>query len=78
MAGTGAATGATKVITAPTSVTSAALGEITLIGQPIELSRTPSRIATAPPERGEHTDEILAEMGYTAQQRDDLRQRQVI
>ena len=36
----------------------------TVVGQPVELSRTPSRIAVAPPEIGEHTDEVLKEFGY--------------
>ena len=37
---------------------------ITVVGQPVELSRTPSRIAAPPPEIGEHTDEVLKEFGY--------------
>jgi formyl-CoA transferase len=47
------------------SVNSPALGTIDLVGQPFTLSRTPSRLATAAPEYGEHTDEILAEFGYS-------------
>ncbi|HYC46854.1 MAG TPA: CaiB/BaiF CoA-transferase family protein [Burkholderiales bacterium] len=42
-----------------------ALGEIRLVNQPFVLSRTPSEIRTATPERGEHTDEILRELGYS-------------
>jgi crotonobetainyl-CoA:carnitine CoA-transferase CaiB-like acyl-CoA transferase len=42
------------------------LGRISLINNPIRLSRTPARLATATPERGEHTDEVLAEAGYSA------------
>ena len=31
----------------------------------MKLSRTPAALATATPERGEHTDEVLREAGYT-------------
>ncbi|MGB6757981.1 MAG: CoA transferase [Xanthobacteraceae bacterium] len=37
---------------------------LTVVGQPVELSRTPSRIAAPPPEIGQHTDEVLKEFGY--------------
>lgn len=41
------------------------LGDIQVVNQPVELSRTPSSMQRATPEKGEHTDEILAEFGYT-------------
>jgi formyl-CoA transferase len=47
-----------------TPVHSNALGDIHVVGQPVHLSRTPSEIHAAAPERGEHTDEILREFGY--------------
>ena len=34
-----------------------------LVGQPMSLQRTPSRIARAAPQRGEHTTELLTELG---------------
>jgi formyl-CoA transferase len=48
------------------SVEHPSLGPIELIGQPMFLSRTPSSLRTATPERGEHTDEILRGLGYDA------------
>jgi formyl-CoA transferase len=38
-----------------------------LVGQPVQLARTPSTIARAAPRRGEHTEEILGELGLTAE-----------
>ena len=40
------------------------LGRIELVGQAVSLSRTPSRLNTASPDLGEHSDAILKELGY--------------
>jgi crotonobetainyl-CoA:carnitine CoA-transferase CaiB-like acyl-CoA transferase len=40
------------------------LGRIDLVGQAVTLSRTPSRLHSPTPERGEHTDAVLRELGY--------------
>jgi formyl-CoA transferase len=45
-------------------VESPRLGKQKLVGQPVIMSRTPSKIARATPKRGEHTEEILAELGF--------------
>ena len=53
-------------------------GATRLVGQPVALSRTPARMAAHPPDRGEHTDEILAGLGLSADDIAGLRQRHII
>jgi len=60
------------------TVHSEKLGDIDLVAQAIGLSRTPSTFAVAPPERGEHTDEVLSEIGLSDGEIADLRKRNVI
>ena len=50
------------------------LGDIKLVNQPATLSRTPATLATATPEIGEHTTEVLGEAGYSAAEIAHLRQ----
>jgi len=44
------------------------LGRFDVVNQSIKLSRTPSSVRTATPEHGEHTDSILAELGYDGEE----------
>jgi crotonobetainyl-CoA:carnitine CoA-transferase CaiB-like acyl-CoA transferase len=39
-----------------------------LVGQPVSLSRTPSRLKAPPPKFGEHTDAVLKEFGFSARE----------
>ena len=41
-------------------------GALRLVGQPVSLSRTRSRLAARPPRRGEHTNAVLKEFGFSA------------
>jgi crotonobetainyl-CoA:carnitine CoA-transferase CaiB-like acyl-CoA transferase len=54
------------------------LGPVEVVGQPIELSRTPWSVRLPTPEPGEHTDAVLAELGYDAAAIADFRARKVV
>jgi crotonobetainyl-CoA:carnitine CoA-transferase CaiB-like acyl-CoA transferase len=51
---------------------------IQLVGQPVTLSRTPSKLVARPPEFGEHTEEVLTEFGFSEAEIADLRSGKVV
>ena len=53
-------------------------GRIELVGQPVRFHRTPWRLRSACPEMGEQTDAILADLGYSADEIESLRERDVL
>ncbi|MFL5677220.1 MAG: CaiB/BaiF CoA transferase family protein [Chloroflexota bacterium] len=55
-----------------------AWGVIRQVGIPFRLSKTPASIRVPPPTLGEDTDQILRELGYAADEIDDLRARRVV
>jgi formyl-CoA transferase len=55
-----------------------ALGEIRVQAPPVTLSRTPASVRTHAPDTGEHTDEILGELGFSGEQIAALRAEKVI
>jgi formyl-CoA transferase len=67
-----------KHLAAAAPVEHATLGTIRLVNQAVKLSRTPASLAVASPERGEHTEEILHELGYGAADIVRLREARVI
>jgi crotonobetainyl-CoA:carnitine CoA-transferase CaiB-like acyl-CoA transferase len=54
------------------------VGDVPYLGQPVTLSRTPSHAYAHPPKQGEHTAQILNEIGYTAAAVEDLRKKGIV
>jgi formyl-CoA transferase len=52
--------------------------EQTFVGQPMSLSRTPSKIVATPPGQGEHTDEVLKEFGFAADEIEALHKARAV
>ena len=55
-----------------------ARGDIDLVGQPVRLSRTPSGMSLPPPDYGEHTNEVLDELGLSDAEIKELREANII
>ena len=53
-------------------------GTVTQFGQPIKLSATPGTIRTVAPYSGEHTDQVLGELGVSAADIRSLREKKVV
>jgi crotonobetainyl-CoA:carnitine CoA-transferase CaiB-like acyl-CoA transferase len=54
------------------------LGEIPVVSTPVKFSAMPAGVRTAAPVHGQHTDEVLRELGYTAEQIAALRANKVV
>lgn len=53
-------------------------GATQMVAQPVRLARTPTSMAAHPPDRGEHSEEVLAEIGVDGDYLADLRARNII
>jgi crotonobetainyl-CoA:carnitine CoA-transferase CaiB-like acyl-CoA transferase len=54
------------------------LDRLRVVGQPMTLGRTPSRLVAKPPGRGEHNSEVLREAGFSEAEIESLRKAKVI
>ena len=50
-------------------------GPLKLVAPAFQLSRTPATVRTAPPQHGQHTEEVLHWLGYTTEQIQTLREQ---
>ncbi len=62
----------------PKEITHPKMGKSNLVGSPINLSATPPKFFRAAPLLGEHTDEVLAKLGYDGNAVKELRASGVI
>jgi len=54
------------------------LGEIPVVGTPVKFSRMKAGVRTPAPQQGEHTDQVLAEYGYSSAEIEALRAKKVV
>ena len=60
------------------SVDTIPFGETELVGQPFNLSRTPSSLKQRPPEKGEQNSDVLSELGFSDTELNDFKNQEII
>ena len=60
------------------SVDTIPFGETELVGQPFNLSRTPSSLKQRPPEKGEQNSDVLSELGFSDKELIDFKNQEII
>ena len=53
-------------------------GKIKVTGVPVKLSATPGAVLTAPPVLGQHTKEILLELGYSEEDIEQMSRDKIV
>jgi crotonobetainyl-CoA:carnitine CoA-transferase CaiB-like acyl-CoA transferase len=54
------------------------VGDVPYLGQPVTLSRTPSHAYAHPPKQGEHTAQVLQEIGFSPEKIEELRKKGIV
>jgi crotonobetainyl-CoA:carnitine CoA-transferase CaiB-like acyl-CoA transferase len=54
------------------------VGKIKTLGFPVKLSQTPAQLKSPPPYMGQHTEEVLQELGYSPREIEIMRKEGVI
>ena len=54
------------------------LGPVQMAGIPVQLGKTPGKVVSLAPELGQHTEEVVLELGYNSEQIAELRAQEVI
>jgi crotonobetainyl-CoA:carnitine CoA-transferase CaiB-like acyl-CoA transferase len=54
------------------------IGKVKIFNLTAKFSKTPAQIEMPPPRLSEHTEQILAELGYSGEEIKTLREQQVI
>ncbi len=60
------------------SIDTIPFGQTQLVGQPFNLSRSPSIMKQRPPEKGEHNEDVLLDLGYSSEELDKLKSKNII
>ena len=60
------------------SIDTIPFGQTHLVGQPFNLSRSPSIMKQRPPEKGEHNEDVLLDLGYSSEELDELKSKNII
>ena len=53
-------------------------GDTKLVGQPFNLSRSSSSMKRRPPEKGEHNEDVFGDLGFSVEELDDLKEKNII